>query len=65
MLSQNGMPFGGSLVYLGNNTFAAHGMSVEELCYVFESLPNGVTKMRRIVTNSKGKKETTVSVRKK
>ncbi|MDX2284429.1 MAG: catechol 1,2-dioxygenase [Bacteroidia bacterium] len=60
---QNGMPYGASLEYLGDNTFKPAGVPRETYSVYFDVLPYGVIKMRETYRNAKGKTEVVVSVR--
>jgi protocatechuate 3,4-dioxygenase beta subunit len=60
---QNGMPFGVSFEFVGNNTFTFPGMSAAQLTSYFEFLDYGQVKMTETFTNDKGEKEVTVWVR--
>jgi hypothetical protein len=59
----NGMPFGISLEFTGNNTFTIPGMTQEAVSFVFDLLPYGVVKMTNTYTDEQGEKTGTVYVR--
>ena len=61
----NGMPFGISFVFVGNNTFTFPGTAQETLSFYFDILPYGVVKMVETYFNDKGEKEVLVYVREK
>ncbi|TAE51334.1 MAG: catechol 1,2-dioxygenase [Bacteroidetes bacterium] len=60
---RNGMPFGASLEYIGDNTFKPAGVPRETYSVYFDVLPYGVIKMRETYRNAKGKTEVVVLVR--
>lgn len=59
----NGMPFGISLEFTGNNTFTIPGMTQEIVSFAFDLLPYGVVKMTNTYTNDKGEKSVTMYAR--
>lgn len=61
--ASNGMPFGMSLVYAGQNMFSTHGMPLETLSYVFEIMPSGVVKLTETYVDDKGEKYITLSMK--
>ncbi len=60
---QNGMPFGLSFEFIGNNTFVFSGMPAEQLTFYFDFLDYGQIKMTETYTNDKKEKKVTVWVR--
>jgi catechol 1,2-dioxygenase len=60
---QNGMPYGISFEFTGNNTFTMSGLTAAQLSFYFEFLHYGQVKMTETYVSDKGEKNVTVWVR--